>query len=168
MTASAPAYVVREARPDEWAAVGEVVARSYAHRDGRDDSPYLAHIRDVADRARTCTILAAVGPEGRVVGGVTYVPGPESPYAETEREGEAGIRMLGVDPEAQGRGIGRALTVACIERARADGRSRITLVTAEHFAAARHIYATLGFRRAPERDFSPVPGIRLEGFELDL
>jgi ribosomal protein S18 acetylase RimI-like enzyme len=110
----------------------------------------------------------AVTAEGDLLGGVTYVGGPEDPYSEELREGEAGMRMLAVDPAHQGRGVGRALTEACLERARAAGRRRLVLHTGEWMPAARHLYEGLGFRRVPELDFSPVPGIDLLAYALEL
>lgn len=167
-----PALVVREARPDEWAEAGMVVQAAYRG----DDDPatldaanraYLEHVADVADRARTCTILVA-DLDGELAGCLTLVPGPESPYAETERPGEAGIRMLGVDPRRQGRGVGRALMRAAIERARAAGARRLTLVVRADNPPAHALYRGLGFRRAPGRDFSPSPATRSLTFSLPL
>ncbi len=34
--------------------------------------------------------------------------------------------------------------------------------------AARHIYEAAGFVRAPERDWSPVPGVDLISYRLEL
>jgi len=34
--------------------------------------------------------------------------------------------------------------------------------------AAQHLYAATGFSRTPELDFSPVPGLMLRAYELDL
>jgi hypothetical protein len=34
--------------------------------------------------------------------------------------------------------------------------------------AAHRVYGRLGFRRTPDRDWSPAPGIELLGFRLDL
>jgi hypothetical protein len=34
--------------------------------------------------------------------------------------------------------------------------------------AAKHLYESLGFERKPSIDFSPVPGIDLIGYALDL
>lgn len=158
---------VREARPDEYGAIGELTVQAYAGVLPAEDAEYLDEIRDVARRAESCTILAAV--DGRtVLGAVTYVPGPGTPYSESEAEGEAGFRMLAVSPAAQGRGVGRALVEACIVRARAQGARRLVLLTLPSMARARRIYESLSFRRAPRRDWSPVPYITLKGYELDL
>ena len=64
----------------------------------------------------------------------------------------AGIRMLAVEPERQGAGAGRALTLACIERARGDGRHRIVLHSTPVMTVARGMYERLGCVREPARD----------------
>jgi ribosomal protein S18 acetylase RimI-like enzyme len=111
----------------------------------------------------------AVEPGGRpVLGSVTYVPGPENRLAELAGPGEAEFRMLGVVPEAQGRGAGEALVRACIDRARASGRTGMAISTSTRMRAAHRLYERLGFHRAPDRDWSPVPGVDLLAYVLDL
>lgn len=99
------------------------------------------------------TVLVVVDRAGRVVGSVTYAD-RSAPFAELPDEGEAEIRMLGVDPDVQGQGIGVALTAACIERAAGEGRSRLWLATPRWMTRAQRLYRSLGFRRTPERDFT--------------
>ena len=159
---------VREALPGERAAAGEVVASAYATIPGGTHADYLDHVRDVERRARHCPILVAVDEEGRILGSVSYVPGPDNPYAESEREGEAGFRMLGVAPEARGRGVGTALVAACVERATVEGRTAIVLSSTPEMTDAHRLYLRLGFERAPERDFDPVPGVHLLVFVRSL
>lgn len=169
MTAARGNVTVRPARDEELDAAGEIVARAYAGEPdmvGHDD--YLDVIRDARRRTREAEVLVATDDAGRLLGCVTYVPGPESEWAEVERPGEAGFRMLGVAPEARGRGVGVALVLACAERARAAGRTAVAISTTPQRTPARRLYERLGFRRDPERDLDPVPGVRLLAYVLDL
>jgi DNA-binding MarR family transcriptional regulator/N-acetylglutamate synthase-like GNAT family acetyltransferase len=58
----------------------------------------------------------------------------------------AQLRLLFVDPAARGAGVGRILVDACTGFARAHGYRRIELWTHANLEAARHIYATAGYR----------------------
>ena len=147
-------------------AAGRIVADAYL-ADGFAQQDYLTVLFDGRDRSRTATLLVAVDGSDRVVGTVTYaVPG--QPYAEVSRSGEAEFRMLGVDPSAQGRGVGAALVQACVDRALAEQRSALVLCTEVKMTAAQRLYDRLGFVRDPERDWTPVPNINLLGYVLDL
>ncbi len=159
---------IREARPEEYEAVAEVTVAAYRDLPGAHLSGgYEGRLRDVAARAAAAVVLVAVE-GGSVVGAVTYVPGPQSPWAELLEEGEAGMRMLAVPPAWQRRGVGTALVRACVERARREGRHRLCLHTTPWMAPARRIYERLGFRRELGRDWVPVPGVPLLGFVCDL
>ena len=162
---SGPAFTIREIHPDEYEALGEVTVRAYAAVTG-DDPDYHPQLRNVARRAGRIPVLVAVDADGRVLGGVAYVPGPGAPYAESERGNEAGFRMLAVDPTAGGRGIGRALAQVCIDRARAEGRSGIAILTRPTRSIAQGLYTSLGFVRDPSRDIEYDPGRWLWSFVL--
>jgi ribosomal protein S18 acetylase RimI-like enzyme len=162
-------FLVREARPGELRAAGDVVVHAYRALEGEAHETYLEEVRDAAGRAASCPVLVAVDEDtGTVLGCVTFVPGPGNPLAELSGETQAEFRMLGVAPEAQGRGIGEALVQACIARARQAGRTGIVISTSPVMHAAHRLYERLGFRRAPDRDWEPVPGIRLWAYSLDL
>jgi ribosomal protein S18 acetylase RimI-like enzyme len=163
-------FLIRPVRPEEYEALGELTVAAYRSLPdvmGHQDA-YDRQLRDVARRAATSCVLVAVGPEGELLGGVTYVRGPDDPYSEELTEGEAGMRMLAVDPSRQGQGIGRALTQACLDRAREAGRERLVLHTGGWMPAAIRLYEKLGFVRKPQIDFAPAPGIDLIAYSFNL
>ena len=78
------------------------------------------------------------------------------------------VRLLAVEPAARGHGVGAALMDECIRRARQSGATALTLHTADIMQAAMRLYERLGFQRAPELDFEPVPGATIKGYRLSL
>ena len=76
------------------------------------------------------------------------------------------IRMVGVDPDFTGKGIGKELTRMCIDRAKKLNEKVIALHTSEFMDAARHIYESLGFERTKE--LSPRYNRRYWLYKLEL
>ena len=108
-------------RPDEHDALGELPSPPTRHIEPAAPSSRLrGELRDVAGRSAGAEVLVAVDGGRRCSAAVTYVPGPASPAAEFTEPDAAGIRMLAVAPDAQRRGVGEALTRACVDRARAS------------------------------------------------
>jgi ribosomal protein S18 acetylase RimI-like enzyme len=160
------AFTIRPILPSDYPAVGRITLDAYErNRDDLDDE-YRQELQDVAARAGVCPVLVAVGVAGTLLGAVTYVPGPDNPMSELEKDGEAGIRMLAVDPAAQGLGVGRALTLACLERARRDGRSGMALYTRPANIPSQRLYESLGFVRDEGRDWQYARGRWLWAFQL--
>ena len=162
----------REARTaEEVEAAGRVTVAANAEFAPADpDDPfvaswdrYLVSMADTAGRAADGTLLVAVE-DGRVVGTVTLYL---SATSEQWRPDDAMFRFLAVDPAARGRGVGRALFQACLERARAAGKRRMALHTTQWMATARAMYERAGFRREPEGD-EVLPGVTIIAYAADL
>jgi GNAT superfamily N-acetyltransferase len=172
-TLRSSAVEVRTVGADEaslCAALGAMVVAAYVTLPGHVHEPdYEAELADVATRAAmpATTVLAAFV-AGVPVGCVTYVGGPASPLAEHADADAASFRMLGIDPAAQGRGAGRALVAACVDRARSDGRARILLHSTPWMTGAHRLYESFGFERDPANDWTPSPDVPLLGFGLSL
>jgi GNAT superfamily N-acetyltransferase len=78
------------------------------------------------------------------------------------------VRLLAVSPESRGSGAGRALMQFSVERARDTGAPGLVLHTMSMMGAARALYESMGFVRAPELDFRPAKEWFVEGFRLPL
>lgn len=157
---------VRPAADDELDAAGEVVAEAYRLDDFASED-YRSTLSDARLRAREAEVLVAVGEDGELLGCVTFAP-YGSRWAEVSGPGDAEFRMLGVAAHARGRGIGELLVRWCLERAREVGAERLVLSTETRMLTAHRLYRRLGFRRRPDLDWSPVPGIDLLGYSVDV
>ena len=76
------------------------------------------------------------------------------------------IRMVGVNPNFGGSGIGTQLTQMCIDFARSSDARVIALHTSEYMNAARHIYESFGFKQIKELE--PRYGKRYWLYKLEL
>ncbi len=65
-----------------------------------------------------------------------------------ESDERARLRLLFVEPEARGLGLGRRLCEACLAFAREAGYREVVLWTVSVLDAARALYADLGFTQA--------------------
>ena len=139
----------------------------FAPGEASPNVDYLRRVADIETRAAHAVVLGAFE-DGGVIGTVTLelddrIPGgfPRPPL----EPGETHVRMLGVAPDRQRRGVGLALMQAAIERARSAGKRRLTLETAEAMTGAQRMYERMGFVPGPDW---VQKGFRLLTFELPL
>jgi ribosomal protein S18 acetylase RimI-like enzyme len=91
-------------------------------------------------------VLILVADRGGTVIGYTYAGLEDTDYMALR--GPAGaLHDIVVDPDARGRGVGRALLDATLRELAAMGAPRVVLSTAAQNEAAQRLFAEAGFRR---------------------
>jgi ribosomal protein S18 acetylase RimI-like enzyme len=159
---------LRRARADDLAAIGEVTVAAYEEFPEGDVDGYVAHLRDAASRDREAELWVATPDDSdEILGSVTVCP-EGSVWRELATPDEGEFRMLAVAPDARGQGVGAALVDLVVDRFRREDASAIVISTLEEMRSAHRIYEAAGFVRAPARDWSPVAGVDLIAYQLDL
>lgn len=98
--------------------------------------------------------------DGRRVGGV---------FVAKESDEIAKLRLLHVEAEARGLGIGKRLVKECVQFSRQAGYRKMTLWTQSILHAARHIYKETGFKIVSEKKHHSFgKDLTAETWELDL
>lgn len=171
---SSSEYTVRNALPEEFSTIGQLMVEVYSRLEGfpkRSEQPdyyeMLANIGEITKKPHT-ELLVAVTSDGRIAGAVVYFSDMSS-YGSggtaTFEKNASGFRLLAVDPEARGRGIGKLLTEACINKARKDKNEQLIIHSTKFMQVAWKMYEKLGFKRSEDLDFMqeelPVFGFRL-------
>jgi ribosomal protein S18 acetylase RimI-like enzyme len=158
--------VIRDAYPDELAGIGELRLAAY-RADGflAPDSAYAPRLRELGSDGLGVVLVAVESDSGSPLGTVMLQTWPNARHV-VQGPGEGEIRALAVRPEAQRAGVGRALLTAVIDRAVREGIRHLVLSTQPDMKAAHHLYEKAGFRRLPERDWSPEPGDPLLAYGL--
>jgi ribosomal protein S18 acetylase RimI-like enzyme len=124
----------------------------------------LRNLRNVDERARTTEFLVC-RERDEIVGSVGYCsPGKSNPAIFSPDM--ASVVLLVVHPQHRGKGLGKALTAACIARARKDGAGAIGLFTSELMQPAHNVYRALGFEL--DSELPARYGIRYFRFVLPL
>ncbi|MBT2498759.1 GNAT family N-acetyltransferase [Agromyces sp. ISL-38] len=145
---------IRHILPQESTAEADLIERAFAA------GPY-GHLpksaerrdfeRDTAGRAASGAVLVSVDDAGRVTGSASVLRAA-TPYSRVAVPGEAEIRLLAVDPGAQGAGLGEALMRASLEAALEWGADALVLDTGAANTRAQSLYERLRFDRVPERE----------------
>ncbi|MFT5349582.1 MAG: ribosomal protein S18 acetylase RimI-like enzyme [Planctomycetota bacterium] len=167
---------IREALPNEFSATGQLMIEVYSHLEGfptRQEMPdyyeMLANVGSLTQQADT-RLLVALSPDVELWGAVVYF-GNMKDYAsggeDIDIDNASGIRLLAVDIKTRGMGVGRALTQACIEIAKASKHDQVVLHSTKLMKVAWAMYEKMGFKRSADLDFN-LHGLSIFGFRLDI
>jgi GNAT superfamily N-acetyltransferase len=171
-----PTFSIRNARPGEFIATGKLMVAVYSQLEGfpkpADQPAYyemLAHIGDQAAKPGT-ELLVAVETTGKILGGVVYFGDMQyygSGGTATQEKNAAGFRLLAVDPSARGLGIGKQLTLTCINKAKENRLSQVIIHSTRAMKTAWEMYEAMGFKRSEDLDFMQGE-LEVFGFRLWL
>jgi GNAT superfamily N-acetyltransferase len=125
-------------------------------RDRYQDWPAMRAGLSKTSALSTTGEVIVVEFQNRLAGAVAYF-GPNSPKAAFFDQRWPVIRMLVVDPAFRGKGLGRALSMECVARAKRDGSSIIALHTSPIMTVALPMYLRMGFVKAYEAP--PIFGV---------
>ena len=100
-----------------------------------------------------CILIAEEG--DRAVGCCALIRGGEDSFE---------VAKMAVLEECRGRGIGRKLLAAAVERARSLGATRVYLESNHTLRDAVHLYEEAGFRHVPREQLPECPYVRADVF----
>ncbi|MBX7152345.1 GNAT family N-acetyltransferase [bacterium] len=169
-------YVIRNARPEEFKTVGDLMVWVYSQLEGfpkQNEQPdyykMLANIGELTKKPHT-ELIVAVSSEGKIAGGVVYFSDMQvygSGGTATKEKNASGFRLLAVDPDVRGHGIGKLLTLECIRKAKEHNNSQVIIHSTKAMQVAWKMYEKLGFKRSEDLDFMQV-NLPVFGFRLIL
>jgi len=156
-------FSIRNATLEEYHSIGALMVKVYSALDGfpkpHEHPQYfemLANVGELTNKPET-ELLVAVSLKNDIAGAVVYF-GDMSYYGSkgtaTLEKNAAGFRLLAVDDEYRGKGIGKALTLYCLEKAKNQKQSQMIIHTTNAMKPAWKMYEAIGFKRSDDLDFS--------------
>ena len=157
-------FTIRNAKEKEFKNIGELMVQVYSALEGFpkvDDQPeYYEVVKNVGDLTKNpnTELIVAVSKQGKIGGAVVYFKdlkdyGSGGSISLENEKNAAGFRLLAVDPETRGMGIGKKLILECIKRSEASNFEQIIIHSTKTMHTAWKMYEKLGFKRAEELDF---------------
>ncbi|MNG05621.1 Mycothiol acetyltransferase [compost metagenome] len=148
----------------------------YSQLDGfpkEDEQPnyykMLANIGDFTNHPET-ELLVAVDNNNTILGAVVYFNDMQyygSGGIATQEKNAAGFRLLGVDHNARGKGIGKLLTQECIRKATKNNLNQVIIHSTLAMQTAWKMYENLDFQRSEDLDFMQGE-LAVFGFRLKI
>lgn len=162
---------IREARPEDDAAIGELLVEAFMTQYAKH-LPEVVYtderkreLRDVASRRAVAKVLVAEV-DGEVVGTVALLP-PGAPGSQAWLPGAADLRQLATSVRFHGTGLARPLLDAADDVARQWGVETVTLHVRKGANGVMRMYERRGYVRDPAGDLE-LPTVSLVAFSRRL
>ncbi len=168
----APIWVIRDARAEDDAAIGELLVSAFVDTYARKmpqvvvTQTRMAELRAVAAKRAVANVWVAIA-EGRVVGTVALWPAGAA-GSEAWESGACDLRHLAIDAALRGSGLSAALLDVAEAHARSRGATAINLHTRRGATGVQRLYLRRGYVRAPEGDLDFLPEVFLEALRKPL
>lgn len=156
------AFIIRTVLPREYAKLGEILVHVYSNLEGFfkiDEQPeYYEMLKNVGELTQKPTIelFGAFSETNELLGGVVFI-GDMQYYGSggiaTKEKNASGFRLLGISNSARGLGLGKALTLKCIERTKELKADQLIIHTTNAMKPAWKMYEDIGFKRSDDLDF---------------
>lgn len=169
-------HKIREAKPEEYSQLGELMVMVYSQLEGfpkQDEIPDYYHVlKNVGEFTKQpkVKLFVAVSKLGKVDGGLVYF-GDMKYYGAggkpTTSQKAAAFRLLAVNPETGGKGLGKLLINACINQAKKESHKHLVIHSTKSMMIAWNMYERMGFSRFPKIDFKQN-NVFVYGFRLEL
>ncbi len=169
-------YIIRDAISSEFLKIGKLMVDVYSQLEGfpnKDEQPNyyktLANIGNITKNPKT-RLLVVVSSNKKIEGAVVYF-GDMKYYGSggiaTSEKDASGFRLLAVDPEARGKGIGRLLINTCLQIAKDEKQNQMIIHSTKAMQIAWKMYESMGFARSQDLDFKQED-LQVFGFRLKL
>lgn len=149
---------VREMKEHEKQIVQQLLIESYSQYESTYHDPkvwieYLEDIRSSVFSGNVDRILVAIY-DGKIIGSLQLFLSSEKAYNKPELGIHSPIiRLLGVHPNARGKGVAKALLSASVEYAKKLRAPSIHLHSSDRMYKAIKLYEWFGFRREVSKEF---------------
>lgn len=128
---------------------------------------FLANVGNLVNKPGT-EIIVAVSDDDKIKGAVVFFSDMQyygSGGTATQEKNTAGFRLLAVDNSTRGEGIGKMLTLECINKTKEKNLSQLIIHSTKAMQTAWKMYERMGFVRSPDLDFSQG-GLEVFGFRM--
>ncbi|WP_044200799.1 GNAT family N-acetyltransferase [Flammeovirga sp. OC4] len=163
--------VIREAYQTEYPQIGEMMVQVYSSLEGfpqQEEMPeyyeMLLNVGDLTEKEHVSIHVAL--DDDQIAGAVVFIKEMSdygSEGAATSVLNACGFRLLAVDHQHQGKGVGKKLVAYCLEKGRVLKRERLIIHSTKPMKLAWAMYEKMGFVRNEALDVSKEE-IQVYGF----